>query len=286
MSQTDYLQRFLFEHHAIRGELVFLRDVFQTITTQRDYPPEVKTLLGHAIAATALLSATIKYNGSLILQAQTTGPVNLLVTQCDQNLNMRALAKWQDDAHFAHRILGDGQMVITISPDNTTERYQGVINLSSDRLNENLESYFERSEQLPTRLWLAANQNQAVGLLIQKMPSLNQGEQAAGTEWEYWEHLHILANTITETELLSLDAMNILHRLFHEEDIRLYEEEPVTFKCKCDKHKMIQALKTMSEAEIRDILRTHHVVEITCDFCNNHYAFNTQDVDEIFSGGI
>lgn len=282
MSQTDYLQRFLFEHHAIRGELVFLNDVFQTITTQRNYPAEVKNLLGEAIAATALLSATIKFKGTLILQAQMSGPVSLLVTQCNENLTMRALAKWQDDADFSEPVLADGQMVITISPDNTTERYQGVISLMSDKLNANLESYFIKSEQLPTRLWLAANQNQAVGLLIQKMPDMNLGEQGAGEEWAYWEHLQILADTISKPELLTLDAMNILRRLFHEEDIRLFEEEPVSFRCKCDKDKMIQALKTMSETEIRDILHSHHIVEITCDFCNNHYTFNAQDIDEIF----
>jgi molecular chaperone Hsp33 len=283
MSQFDYLQRFLFEHHAIRGELVFLRDVFQTVSKQRDYPIVVKHLLGQSMAATALLSATIKYNGSLILQAQTKGPINLLVVQCDQHLNMRALARWQDDSDFSQRLLGEGHMIITVSPDNTTERYQGVVSLESSQLNENLESYFEQSEQLPTKLWLAADHDQAVGLLIQKMPNIHSGEQAAGEEWNYWEHIQVLAATITEKELLSLDATTILHRLFHEEDIRLYEQQPVNFRCECDKNKMAQALQTMGEEEVRDILKTYSFVEVTCDFCNNTYAFNEQEINQIFS---
>lgn len=283
MLKTDYLQRFLFEHHAIRGEIVILRDVFQTITTQRHYPAPVKHVLGQAIAATALLSATIKYKGSLILQAETTGPVNLLVVQCNQDLTLRALAKWQDDADFSQRILGDGQLVITISPENTTECFQGIIDLTSDNLSENLESYFVQSEQLPTKLWLAANENQVVGLLLQKMPDINRGELASGEEWEYWEHLKMLANTITDIELLSLDPVTILQRLFHEEDIRLFDKDPVVFRCKCDKHKMIQVLKIMGKEEAEDLLKTHHVVEVTCDFCNNHYAFNKQEVLDIFS---
>lgn len=283
MPQFDYLQRFLFEHHAVRGEMVFMRDVFQTVTQQRNYPVAVQHLLGQAMAATALLSATIKYKGTLILQSQTTGQVNLLVVQCDQHLNMRATARWRDDSDFSQPLLGEGQMIITVSPDNTTDRYQGIVNLESNNLNKNLENYFEQSEQLPTKLWLAADNDQAVGLLIQKMPNLQSGEHAAGEEWGYWEHIHTLAATITEKELLSLDATTILHRLFHEEDVRLYEQQPVNFRCGCDKNKMVQALKTMGEEEVRDILNTYHLVEVTCDFCNNTYAFTQDDIDQVFT---
>lgn len=283
MSQFDYLQRFLFEHHGVRGELVFLRDVFQTVSNQREYPAPVKHLLGQAMCATALLSATIKYQGSLILQAQTNGPINLLVVQCDQDLNMRALARWQDDSNFSQRLLGEGHMVITVTSDNTTEPYQGVVSLASDQFNENLESYFEQSEQLPTKLWLAAGTDQAVGLLIQKMPDLHSGEQAAGEEWEYWEHIKILAATITEKELLSLDVTTILHRLFHEEDIRLYDQQPINFRCGCTKEKMTQALLMMGKEEVSDILKTYHLVEVTCEFCNNTYGFTEQEIDHVFA---
>ncbi|MBY0544573.1 MAG: Hsp33 family molecular chaperone HslO [Gammaproteobacteria bacterium] len=282
MEQLDYLQRFLFEHHGVRGELVFLEDVFDTVMKQREYPSEVAMLVGKGMTAAALLSATIKYNGSLILQTQTSGPVTLMVVQCNQALGMRALAKWQDDANFSSGLLGNGQMVITISPESTVERYQGVVSITSDCLNESLETYFRQSEQLPTRLWLAANSRRAVGFLIQKMPEADLGEQKAGEEWNYWEHIQTLAETIKDEELLSLDATTILHRLFHEEDIRLFEEQPVSFQCRCDKQKMVQALTTMGEEEVRDILIANPVVIVTCDFCNNHYAFSPADVDEIF----
>lgn len=283
MLTHDYLQRFTFEDHGIRGELVFLRDVFQTVNQQRPYPFAVKQLIGQTMSATALLSATIKYKGSLILQAQTNGPVNLLVAQCNEQLDMRALARWQDDADFSGSLLGDGNLVITISSDNFTAPYQGVVALSSPRLSENLENYFEQSEQLPTRLWLAANETQAVGLLLQKMPALQSGEQAAGDEWDYWQHIETLAETITEQELLSLDVATILHRLFHEEDIRLYDAQAVNFRCKCSKEKMSQALQTMGKEEVDAILSAHNLVEVTCEFCNNTYAFTQPDIDEVFS---
>ncbi|MFN7096194.1 MAG: Hsp33 family molecular chaperone HslO [Gammaproteobacteria bacterium] len=282
MPEFDYLQRFLFEHHAVRGELVFLRDVFQTVTQQRQYPAVVKHLLGQAMTATALLGATIKYKGRLILQAQTAGPVNLLVVQCDESFNMRALARWQDDSDFSGQLFGEGHMIMTVAPDNTTERYQGVIDLSSDQLSENLERYFEQSEQLPTKLWLAAGEDQTVGLLIQKMPDLHSGELSAGEEWDYWEHVITLAGTITEKELLTLDIQTILYRLFHEEDVRLYESQPIRFRCDCSKDKMTQAVLTMGQDEIADILRTYGMVEVTCDFCNNTYAFSKPEIDIIF----
>jgi molecular chaperone Hsp33 len=282
MSQADYLQRFIFEHHAIRGEFVFLNHVFQTITNQRNYPSPVKQLLGEAIAATALLSATIKYEGSLILQAQSSGPINLIVAQADQDLNLRALAKWQDDADFSKSLMGEGRLIITISPNNTTEHYQGIVDITTDQLNLNLENYFAHSEQLPTKLWLSANQHQAVGLLLQKMPNTHQGEQAAGTEWESWENLKMSSDTITQHELLSLDPVEILSRLFHEEDIRIFKKIPIHFKCTCNKNKMLQALKILDKTELDDLFKNQSFIEVSCEFCNTCYAFNRKDVETLF----
>lgn len=283
MTSDDKLQRFIFEHQNVRGELVRLQTTYQTILQQRHYPTPVTILLGEALAATALLSATIKYEGSLILQTQATGPVNLLVVQCNHLLQMRALARWHDDAIFSKDILGDGQLVITVMPNNQVDKYQGVVALTTDSLSKSLETYFLQSEQLPTRLWLAADGDTAVGMLLQKMPAPQTGEQAAGDAWEYWEHIEHLANTITPEELLTLDNPTILYRLFHEEDVRLFEPQTAEFICQCNKHKMEQALLVMGQAEVQEILASHHqVVEVTCDFCNNAYAFNQAEIDEIF----
>jgi len=132
------------------------------------------------------------------------------------------------------------------------------------------------------KLWLAANQKQVVGLLLQKMPDMNRREQAAGEEWNYWEHLNLLANTITDAELLTLAPITILHRLFHEEDIRLFKKKEINFGCTCTKDKMLQVLVTMGKDEVDDILKNHHVVDVTCDFCNNHYAFTAQEAATVF----
>jgi molecular chaperone Hsp33 len=285
MSSDDKLQRFIFEHQNVRGELVKLQTTYQTILQQRHYPAPVTILLGEALAATALLSATIKYEGSLILQTQATGPVNLLVVQCNHLLQMRALARWHDDAIFNKDLLGDGQLVITVMPDNTLEKYQGVVAISADNLAKSLEAYFLQSEQLPTRLWLASDGETAVGMLLQKMPAPQTGEQAAGDAWGYWEHIEHLANTIKTTELLTLDNQTILHRLFHEEDVRLFEPQSVEFRCQCTKQKMEQALRVMGKAEVQEILAEHPIVEVTCDFCNNAYAFSPQEVEIIFNAG-
>lgn len=284
MSSTDFLQRFLFENHGVRGQFVRLQDTYQTVGSQRQYPEPVLHLLGQGLAAAALLSATIKYQGSLILQTQSSGPVTLMVIQCNEKLQMRALARYQDDASFStSNLFGEGQMVITITPNNTTERYQGVVNLTTSHLASSLESYFTQSEQLPTRLWLVADEQHAVGMLLQKMPASQVGEKAAGDEWDYWEHIEHLANTISSQELLSLDNETLLHRLFHQEDIRLFSPQAIEFSCRCSIEKMQQALQTMGEAEVRSILSTNRFVEVTCDFCNKTYNFDEQAINEIWN---
>ena len=280
MSDFDFLQSFIFENHAIRGELVFLSESYQTVLTQRPYPLLVGCLVGEAMAATALLSGTIKYEGQLILQAQTDQAMNLLVVQCDHHLNIRALAKWQDDAHFSEPLLSQGQIVVTVSADKPSASYQGIINIESPSFSKNIENYFEQSEQLPTRLFLVANERQAVGMLLQKMPSQAIGESQSGEEWAYWEHVSILLGSLTETELLTLDAKTLLHRLYHEEDIRLYDPRPIQFACRCTEEKMWAALRLMEKSEIEDILKLNHTIDITCDFCNNVYVFSKEEVEK------
>jgi len=283
MIKNDYLQRFIFERYNVRGEFVVLNDVYETITTQRDYPTPIKIFLGEAIIAAALLSATIKHKGSLILQTQTTGPISLLVAQCDQSRNVRALAKWENEADFTMPLKLRGQLVVTAFSQNTSDRYQGIINLTEDQLSKNIENYFEQSEQLPTKIWLSVIQDQGIGLLLQKIPNSQLGEQAAGEEWEHWEKVAILANTITDIELHSLDITQILSRLFQEDDIRLFEKESIQFKCSCNKIKMQQAIRLMEKKEIDDILEKNALVEVCCDFCNNCYGFRQDEIDSLFS---
>ncbi len=270
----DTIQKFIFEHYGIRGELVRLHQSYLNILNCRPYPEPVQEKLGKLLAASALLSGTIKYKGSLIIQTQTDGSIKQLVAQCDDAYHIRGLALWDEAAKTLD--LGNGQLVITILPERAKDRYQGVVPLQQLPLNESIEQYFEQSEQLLTRLWLFANQQYATGLLLQKMP------ESSAQEYPQWETVITLAETITADELIRLDNETILHRLFHEEDVRLFRSNPVSFQCGCSIGKMEQALVNLGYEDAQALLKTHKKVSVNCEFCNRCYEFDKVDVERIF----
>lgn len=282
MQDSDTLQRFLFENSNVRGCFVHLDASFQAVHQRYDYPAAVSTQLGQALASSVLLSATIKFNGSMIMQIQASGFINLLVAQCSHDRHIRGLARWQDDLSPSVNIFGNGHMTITIDATDNDERYQGIVGLEEGSLSNTIESYFKQSEQLQTRLWLAADENQAVGLLLQHLP----GKEA---DPDIWERIEALGATITNDELLGLSTLEILHRLFHEEDVRLFDPEPVSFRCSCSHDKIVTMLRGLGIDECRDILReqkqqhNQEKISVGCDFCNQHYEFDTVDVEEIFA---
>jgi len=278
MRQYDIIQKFLFEGSDIRGELVHLHTCVQALTTRHPYPEKVLTILSQALSAVSLLSGTIKFEGALILQTQSDGAIHLLVAQADEKRHIRGLAKWDDARLNEENLLGKGHLAITMIPNNNKDkRYQGVVELKNDILSLALQDYFEQSEQLPTKLWLVGNDSKSAGILLQVLPNHR------ASDWTYWEHLNALTDTITQKELLTLDNQEILHRLFHEEDIRLFEASPVIFKCTCSKEKMEQALLTYGQAAIDEILKANQVVDVTCEFCNQQYSFDRIDVAQLFS---
>lgn len=277
MRQHDILQRFLFEGSDIRGELVHLNACITALHERHPYPAPVLKILGQALAAVSLLSATIKFEGSLILQTQTDGPINLLVAQSDNNQHIRGLAKWDDERLASLDLLGHGHLAITIIPNNAKEqRYQGVVALEGDKLSIALETYFTQSEQLATKIWLASDQKISAGLLLQQLPG--DKEQTGA----FWEHLETLASTLTEQELLYLENEEILHRLFHQEQVRIFESTPVIFQCQCSIEKMEQAIRTFGQDEVDDILSKEQIIDVTCEFCNRAYKFDRVDITRIF----
>lgn len=278
--QNDTIQRFLFENHAVRGEIVHLKSSYMVVKEQHHYPDPVAELLGKALCAATLLCTPLKYEGSLILQIQGDGPISSLVTQCNHHLHIRGLARWDETAllRSTKQLLGQGHLAITVMPDNSTERYQGIVSVENDNLAQMLEQYFNQSEQLPTRIWLAANASQACGLLLQQIPN-NKTPTI-----DFWQHITHLAETITHQELLTLDTETLLYRLFHEEDIRLFETHPVCFRCRCNLEKMEQALLIAGKDEMDDIFKTNKTVDVTCEFCNRHYAFDNIDIECLFHG--
>ncbi len=277
MTERDQLHRFLFEHAAIRGELVHLDATWQAVLERHIYPSVVKTLLGEMLAASALLSATLKFSGRMIMQLQGSGPITLLVVECDHQRHMRAIAHWAGDLPEGDlaALAGDGRLVITIEQAGS-ERYQSIVALTGRCFADAMTDYLLRSVQLDTLLWLATDDHQAAGLLIQKLPD-ESGDS------ENWNRIQALTSTIRKNELLTLGAREILHRLYHEEDVRLFDAEPVAFRCSCSRERVSNMLRSLGENEVQDILSEQGSVEVACEFCNQKYSFDSVDAAGVFT---
>lgn len=281
MIDRDALRRFVFERTDVRGELVHLDATWRAVLERHEYPPVVRELLGEAMAAAALLFVTVKLEGTLTLQVRGDGPVRLLVVQANSAHTLRGLAHWQGDIEAAplRALFGTAQLVITIEPTQGGERYQGITELAGARLSDALENYFNTSEQLPTRLWLAANGEAAAGLLLQKLPTETEDADA-------WPRAVQLAATLTDGELLGLDAPTLLRRLYHEEDVRLYESQPVSFRCSCSRERIETVLRGLGYDEVQSILRDEGVIGVDCEFCNQHYEFDAVDAERLFAAAL
>jgi molecular chaperone Hsp33 len=276
----DILHRYLFDNADVRGQLVQLETSYQQMLTAQEYPKAVQHLLGELMAATSLLTATIKFVGDISVQLQGDGPVSLAVINGDNQLQMRGVARWQgdvaDDAKLPE-LLGKGVMVITLTPDKG-QRYQGIVSLEHGTLAACLEEYFNQSEQLPTQIKLFADAKQAAGTLLQVLPSQQEDEAKEG-----FNHLSVLTHTIKAEELFTLDAEDVLHRLYHEEEVILFEPVDVSFKCTCSRERSAGALKTIDRAELDVILAEDGKIDMGCDYCSANYSFDAIDIAALFS---
>lgn len=277
--QTDSLHRFLFEGNQVRGEIVHLDATWRALQGAQDYPIVVRQLLGEAAAASALLTPTLKFEGKLTLQVSGDGPVHLLVMQCTSENTLRGLARWhgepEDDSLDA--LIGAGRMAITIDPARGRERYQGIIEIKGRVLAHALEAYFEQSEQLGTRLWLAADEHRAVGLLLQQLPGDADDADA-------WNRVQQLGATITRHELLELPPQTLIRRLFSEEDLRLFEPTPLSFRCGCSRSNVESVLRGLGQDEVRSIIADEGLVKVDCEFCGQVYEFDQVDAENLFKG--
>lgn len=279
MKESDTLQRFIFEHANIRGEIVHIEQTYQTIMAQRNYPPMVKNLLGEAIVSCLLLASSIKFEGSLSLQFQGDKRLSLLLVQCDHELNIRAFARFEESLEtedYAKAFLS-GQMVMTINQDNQTNSYQSMVPLQSTSMSENLMNYFAQSEQISTRVWLAVNETAAAGMLLQLMP----GQDTVQRE-QFWEYAVQLGQTVSEEELLTLDNQTLLYRLYNETEVRVFDSRGTQFQCRCSLDKMRQVINILGEKEAQELLEEQGKIDIRCDFCNKEYLFDAIDVAMLF----
>lgn len=280
-NQPDSLQRFLFEHAPIRGERVHLDASWRSVLERHDYPPLLRQMMGELCAAAVLLAATLKLEGSLILQIQGRGAIRLLVVECSGDLKLRATAKWEGPLHGSlPELVGDGRFVITLDPKDGKQVYQGIVALEGESIADILQNYMTRSEQLETRLWLAANEHAASGMLLQKLPEQTESDPDA------WPRATQLADTLREDELMQLPSQELLHRLYHEEDVRLFEAQPVSFHCTCSHENVAQMLRMLGAEEVAAILTEQQTIEVHCEFCNHRYEFDKVDAAQLFSEGI
>lgn len=285
MTQPDQLYRYLFEHHQVRGELVQLEQTCAQMLQASDYPLAVRQILAEMLVATSLLTATLKFEGSITVQLQGQGPLKLAVINGDHLQQLRGVARWEgdlDQPHTFRELIGDGHLVITITPEQG-ERYQGIVALEQDSLAACLEQYFVQSEQLATRIWIRTQTGEtasaAAGMLLQALPAQDDNHDAD------FEHLATLTDTIRDEELFSLAATEILYRLYHEEEVRVFEPQAVSFRCTCSRARCEQALLQVGAAEAEAIVAEQGSIDMHCDYCGSHYHFDTVDVQALFHGG-
>ncbi|PLZ02749.1 Hsp33 family molecular chaperone HslO [Burkholderia sp. WAC0059] len=298
---NDQLQKFMFNAAPVRGEIVSLRSTWQEVLRRRAYPAPVRAVLGEMMAACALLSANLKFDGTMIMQIFGDGPVRMLVVQCSSDLSLRTTARLSDEAAatlgenltFAELVNagGHGRCVITLDPANRQpgqQPYQGIVPLNGDdgplpSIASVLEHYMRHSEQLDTRLWLAASDERAVGMLLQKLPG-DGGivPHPAELDSDTWERVCTLGGTLSRDELLGEEPETLFRRLFWQESVRHFEPAPARFHCSCSREKVGAMLRMLGRAEVDSVIEERGHVEIHCEYCNQRYEFDPVDVAQLF----
>jgi molecular chaperone Hsp33 len=294
----DSLQKFIFDNAALRGEMIDISSTWRAVLLRHDYPAAVKSVLGQMVAAAALLSANLKFNGAIVMQIHGDGPVRLLVVECDSDLRLRATAKLADGVEIADdatlttllNVHGKGRFVITLDPLEKMpgqQPYQGIVPLDGDDVATVIENYMLRSEQLDTKLWLAANDSTARGMLLQKLPHQGGNADTAPVSeeeaQETWNRAVMLASTLKQQELLDTDTVTLMQRLFWEETIRVFEPKHPQFHCSCTREKVGNMLKMLGQEEIDDALAELGQIGVNCDFCGQHYHFDKVDCTQLFA---
>ena len=276
---SDSLYRFLFQQRNVRGEMVQLADSLDQMLLHHDYPLPIKQLLAELVAATSLLTATLKLYGDIAVQIQGDGPVRFAAVNGTDQQQFRGVVRMQAEIRgdSFRELIGEGYLLVTITP-KLGERYQGIIPLSGDSLTSTLEAYFAQSEQLPTRLYLYTDIQQhkcrSAGFMLQVLP-VEQDKAKAD-----FADLVMLSDTLTQDEVFNLPAEQLLYRLFHQEQVELFAPQPVSFVCGCSREKCRAAIVSLG----RDLISEHIAqgeLTISCEYCNKSYLFNVDDLNAL-----
>jgi molecular chaperone Hsp33 len=278
------IRRFLFEGAGVRGVIVRLEHSWRQIRGRDAYPERVAQVLGEVTAATALFAGDIQLAGSVSVQMKASPTLPLVFAECTADGHVRGLARWGDGAEASALRpdeLPGAVLAITIERQETGTRYQGLVPLEGDAFARSFEAYFAQSEQLPTAIYLASDENNCAGVLIQQIPA--EGGAERERDALTFEHAKILADTLQAEELLKLDATELLHRLYHEDDLRLFDAHPVRFQCRCSRERVAGMLRTLGRDEVFAVLAEQGQVAVTCEFCNEPYGFDGIDLEQLFA---
>lgn len=290
---TDQLNKYIFADQLTRAQTVELSTAWQTGLKHQHYPECIQNLLGELTAAAVLLAGNLKLDGSLILQAQGDGPIALMVVECTSNFDIRATVSLRESVELPaeptlQNLLNtydNGRFIVVLEPQPGTDMqpYQGIVPLDGDTLAQVLENYMKHSEQLDTKIFLAADANKANGLLLQRLPGT--GGHIEGTEAPEepsWERAQQIALTIKQDELLELPASELIHRLFWQEDLLMMEPSAIQWHCPCTRERVSDMLVMLGRAEIESILSEQEQVEVACNFCGMPYQFDPVDCAQLF----
>jgi len=289
ISKTDVLNRYLFNDRHVRGELVQLSKSYQSIINKHNYPLGVRLLLGELLAATCLLTATLKFEGEITVQLQGDGPVGYMSVNGDNNQKLRGIAKVVEtekanNAHSLKELIGKGNMIITVKPENG-EPYQGVVALDQPTLAQCFSQYFEVSAQIPTQVWLFSDdeKQQVAGSLVQLLPDGDGSIENKTQQQDDFHHLAQLTNTIKADEIFSLEAEALLYRLYHQEKVSLFDPQNVSYQCGCSSEKCLTAISQIEGDQIEEILAEQGKISMTCDYCLTTYDFFNEQLKSFIS---
>lgn len=293
--RDDIVQPFQIEGPGLRGRLVRLGDAVDTVLKRHDYPLPVASLLAEALALAAALSAALKYDGIFTLQLKGDGPVPMLVTDVTSNGTMRGYAELRGDLPLPEEIaaapvrslVGTGYLAFTVDQGEHTERYQGIVELLGDSLTECIDHYFRQSEQFSAALQVTAGRNdrgewRAGAMMLQRLPD-QERILAREERDEAWRRSVILMGSVTAGELLDpmLAPTDLLFRLFHEDGVRVYNQQPIQFGCRCSRERAARILSSLPRTEVEDLV-VDGKVSVTCQFCNETHSFDESEIARLY----
>jgi molecular chaperone Hsp33 len=281
MSDKDQSQRFLFEKTAIRGELISLDQAYLDILSKKQYPKKIQQCLGQFLAAVTLLSSTLKFEGSLILQAKSQGQISLIMAECKNGQFVRAICRYNPNFNPNDALFEQGHLALTLEP-LSGQPYQSMIPLHEDDISMGIQDYYLQSEQIKTRIKIVVSDHSVRGMLIQAMPQ-SADTSSLAIDDEDFNRIEHLFSTLREQELRDLSNQELLYRLFHEEQVRVMANKTLAFQCGCSRHRSAQAVFSLGIDDAKQLIKEQGKISVDCQFCFQHYSFKSEDLPSIFS---